>query len=73
MLRLAVAADPLLAHKRPYLNLPFFLLRTAIYFGVWSGLALWFAGQSRRQDRTGDHEITRRLRRASAVPDLLRT
>jgi hypothetical protein len=66
----AVAADPLLTHKRPYLNVPFFALRAVLYFAVWSGLAVWFGKLSRLQDETGDHEITRRLRRASA-PGLL--
>ena len=62
----AAAAEPLLVHKRPYLNVPFFVLRTVLYFAVWSALALWFGRQSRLQDRTGDQEITRRMRRASA-------
>ncbi len=66
----AVAADPLLAHKRPYLNVPFFLIRTLAYFGIWSFLAIWFGRLSRLQDQTGDHELTRRMRRASA-PGLL--
>jgi hypothetical protein len=66
----AVAADHLLAHKQPYLNVPFFLIRTAAYFAIWSGLALWFGRQSRLQDTTGDHELTRRMRRASP-PGLL--
>jgi hypothetical protein len=65
-----VAHDPLLAHKHPLLNAPFFVARTVLYFAVWSGLALWFGAQSRRQDATGEHEITRRLRRASA-PSLI--
>src|SRR5438552_504135 len=30
-----VAADELLKHKQPYLNVPFFLVRAAIYFGGW--------------------------------------
>ena len=64
------AADALLVHKRPYLNPTFFLLRNAIYFAVWSGLALWFARQSRAQDATGDPELTRRMRRVSA-PSLI--
>jgi len=34
-----VAADPLLAHKQPYLNLPFFLARAVIYFALWLVLA----------------------------------
>jgi protein-S-isoprenylcysteine O-methyltransferase Ste14 len=62
----AVAADPLLTHKRAYLNLPFFIVRNVIYFGAWTGMALWFGRLSRLQDSTGDQEITRRLRRASA-------
>ncbi len=35
----AVAADPLLQHKEPYLNVPFFLIRAVIYLVAWSGLA----------------------------------
>lgn len=31
----AVAHDPLLQHKQPYLNVPFFLIRAAGYFAVW--------------------------------------
>jgi hypothetical protein len=60
-----VARDHLLAHKQPLLNTPFFVGRTVLYFVVWSALALWFGAQSRRQDSTGDHDITRRMRRAS--------
>jgi hypothetical protein len=65
-----VARDPLLQHKQPYLNETFFLIRTAAYFVIWSALALWFGRQSRLQDATGDHELTRRMRRASP-PGLL--
>lgn len=64
------AHDPVLLHKRPYLNETFFILRAVFYFAVWSGLALWFGRLSRRQDETGDRELTRRMRRASA-PGLL--
>jgi hypothetical protein len=66
----AVAADPQLAHKSSYLNVPYFALRAACCFGAWSVLAVWFGRASRLQDRTGDPEITRRCRRASA-PALL--
>jgi hypothetical protein len=34
-----VAADPLLQHKHIYLNVPFFMLRAAIGFGVWCFLS----------------------------------
>jgi hypothetical protein len=30
-----VSADPLLLHKSPYLNLPFFFIRAGLYFAVW--------------------------------------
>lgn len=30
-----VAADAILRHKQTYLNVPFFLIRTAVYFGGW--------------------------------------
>ncbi len=33
----------LLAHKAPYLNLPFFVVRTIFYFAVWIGVAWWLA------------------------------
>jgi hypothetical protein len=66
----AVKLDPLLQHKQPYLNETFFLIRTLAYFAIWSAMALWFGRQSRLQDATGDHEITRRMRRASP-PGLL--
>src|SRR5690349_214112 len=62
----AVAQDHLLQHKQPYLNVPFFLIRTAAYFVIWSALALWFSRMSRRQDESGDHDLTRRMRRMSA-------
>ena len=34
-----VAADPILQHKHIYLNIPFFCLRAAFYFGIWSLMA----------------------------------
>ncbi len=34
-----VAASALLQHKRLYLNVPFFIVRTAAYFAIWIGLA----------------------------------
>ncbi len=65
-----VAKDHLLQHKQPYLNETFFLIRTVACFAIWSALALWFGRLSRLQDATGDHELTRRMRRASP-PGLL--
>ncbi len=61
-----VAKDPLLLHKRPYLNETFFLVRTLAYFVIWTVLALRLGRMSRLQDETGDHDLTRRMRRLSA-------
>ncbi len=61
-----VAKDPLLLHKQSYLNKTFFLVRTVAYFAIWSFLALRLGGMSRRQDETGEHDLTRRMRRLSA-------
>ena len=55
--------DALLRWKKPFLNVPFFLIRAAIYFGAWSFIALMYYRLSRDQDATGDPRITARLRR----------
>jgi hypothetical protein len=62
----AVAHDALLRWKEPYLNESFFLARAAFYFVVWSGIALWARGLSRRQDLAADPVADGRLRRGSA-------
>jgi hypothetical protein len=62
----AVAKDPLLQHKQAYLNPTFFLIRTLAYFAIWTVLALRLGSLSRLQDKTGDHDLTRRMRRMSA-------
>ncbi len=62
----AVAHDPLLQHKAPYLNESFFLIRAAIYFVVWTGLAIFFWRQSRGQDENGEVATTKRLQTLSA-------
>ena len=59
----AVANDALLRWKAPYLNVPFFLIRAALYFGIWSFIALLYYRGSRGQDVTGDPGVSARLRR----------
>lgn len=54
--------DPLLQWKAPYLNVPFFLIRAALYFGIWSFIALLYYRGSRGQDATGDPGVSARLR-----------
>ena len=52
--------DHLIHHKAPYLNLPFFLVRVAIYFGLWIMMARYFVGLSKAQDKDGDWTRTAR-------------
>lgn len=42
--------DKIIANKAPYLNVTFFLIRAAIYFAIWNGLAFVLNHLSRRQD-----------------------
>jgi len=57
----AVAADPLLQGKEPYLNQGFFLVRAAVYLLLWTLIAVWYRSNSVKQDRTGEDAISRRL------------
>ena len=59
----ATEHDALLRWKAPYLNVPFFLARAAIFFGIWSFIALMYYRGSRGQDLTGDPAVSARLRR----------
>jgi hypothetical protein len=53
------------AHKAVYLNVPFFVIRTAIFFALWILLAHFLNKWSREQDATGDPGLTRRLQNLS--------
>jgi hypothetical protein len=59
----AAEHDALLAWKAPFLNVEFFLIRAALYFGCWSFIALSYYRLSRGQDETGDPLVSARLRR----------
>ena len=49
----AVAHDPILQHKAPYLNVPFFIIRFFIYFVVWIGLTQLLRKFSIKEDLKG--------------------
>ena len=55
--------DRVIQHKAPYLNTGFFLIRTVIYFVIWSGMAWALSAWSRRQD--GGDDTTLRMQRLS--------
>ncbi|HEX9669323.1 MAG TPA: hypothetical protein VGC93_07540 [Thermoanaerobaculia bacterium] len=54
-------ADHLLQAKAAYLNVPFFVARAALYFAIWGGFAFMLSRLSRRQDETGELQLTRRM------------
>jgi hypothetical protein len=62
-----VANDPVLQWKQPYLNVPFFLIRAAIYFAVWNGVAFYLNKWSLEQDETGDPHVPRKMQQLSAA------
>jgi hypothetical protein len=66
----ALEQDALLRWKAPYLNVPFFLFRAALYFTLWSFIAVLYYRGSRGQDATGDPGVSARLRRL-AGPSLI--
>jgi hypothetical protein len=61
-----VARDEVLQAKHLYLNVPFFLIRAAIYFTVWNVVTYFLNAWSLEQDRTADPRIARRMQHLSA-------
>jgi Ni/Fe-hydrogenase subunit HybB-like protein len=63
------AGDELLQHKSAYLNVPFFLIRTAVYFVIWIGLTWLLSRWARQQDQaagvTAARQPARRAQRLS--------
>ena len=55
----------LFAKKQPFLNMPFFIARQVIYFGVWLFLAWKLRSNSLRQDVAGEARFTFSSRRWS--------
>lgn len=49
----AVAADHLLQHKQPYLNVPFWVVRTALFFALWITGAVLLRRWGRRDADAG--------------------
>lgn len=57
--------DPVLLQKAAYLNLPFWTVRSILYFVLWYGLAARLNRLSKLHDETGDHTILNKLRTTS--------
>jgi len=61
-----VLANEHLQHKTLYLNVPFFLVRAAVYFAVWIGLASILRRWSLQQDQTQDETLAQKRTNLSA-------
>jgi len=61
-----VANDLLLQKKTPYLNVPFFIIRTVIYFTVWFLLGRGLYKNSVSQDKQHDEKYISNMKRISA-------
>jgi hypothetical protein len=57
-------------HKAIYMNQPFFIARTVLYFVIWLALGSRILGMANEHDRTGDPALFNRIKGASA-PALL--
>jgi len=60
-----VAQDPLLQHKAPYLNVPFFTGRAVLYFVLWGGMVFLLHRWWRMQAREPSARVAAKLRRYS--------
>jgi len=61
-----VARTPVLQHKHAYLNLPFFIARSVVYFVIWLFWGLRVCRMADKQDETGDPTLRERMRAFSA-------
>ena len=59
--------DHVLHSKEPYLNVPFFIIRALLFFGIWAFLAHFFFKHSTQQDRVADNIHTKKMSKFSAV------
>ncbi|MGA8596706.1 MAG: hypothetical protein WB676_18510 [Bryobacteraceae bacterium] len=61
-----LAMEAVLRHKQGYLNIPFFVGRTILYFAVWLFWGFRVNRMADRQDETGDPTLRERMRAFSA-------
>ena len=66
-----VAKDLLLQAKSAYLNIPFFIIRAFVFFGIWIGLSRAFYKKSTEQDNSGNPDNTAKMQKYSTFGILL--
>lgn len=57
-----VAASHAVQHKTGYLNVTFFVVRAAVFFLFWIGVAAFLRRQSAKQDAKADPKLTRSMK-----------
>lgn len=67
------AHDFAVGHKAAYMNIPFFIVRTVIYFAIWFFFGYRILGMANEHDRTGDPALFRKIKGASAPALLIYT
>lgn len=63
----ALIHDALLAHKAPYLNLPFWVLRMVAFFSLWILMTWLLRRLSRREDEVGGMELFKKGERYARI------
>ncbi|MFC2080214.1 quinol:cytochrome C oxidoreductase [Bacteroidota bacterium] len=63
----AIAHDPLIQHKTPYLNVPFWVGRMIVFFGLWILLASMLRTYSLREDAEGGLEIFKKAEHTGKI------
>ncbi len=64
-------ADHLMHHKAPYLNITFFVVRCAIYFGFWVVLSRYFFKTSLAQDQSKEPASLNGKMQAVSAPGMI--
>jgi hypothetical protein len=60
-----VSTDAMLQEKAAYLNMPFFVIRTIVYFVIWVAIGFFLTKWSQAQERSADPAFTQRLQTLS--------
>ncbi|MEI7812607.1 MAG: quinol:cytochrome C oxidoreductase [Ignavibacteria bacterium] len=63
----AVKSDVILTKKSPYLNTTFFIIRTAVFMGLWLIFRFFLIRNSKKQDKSKDPRRTTKNIKLSAV------
>ncbi|MDT8431810.1 MAG: hypothetical protein RQ746_09830, partial [Bacteroidales bacterium] len=63
----AIAHDPILQHKQPYLNVPFWIGRMVVFFLLWILLATMLRNYSLKEDEEGGLRIFKKAAHMSKI------